>query len=285
LRVIVVGFMTVAAAGLALIHGSMSDAINLMVPRDGYRVYADLAYGADPRQKLDLYVPDGLKAPLPVLVFFYGGSWQSGEKSSYLALGQAFASQGIIVAVADYRLYPKVKYPAFIEDAAQTVRYVHDHVKTYGGDAQRLFVSGHSAGAYLAVMLGSDEKYLRNAGGDFAWLRGVIGISGPYDFLPLTGADFIDMFGGSGRDETQPINHIDGVRPPMFLVTGDDDQTVSPGNTQRMAARLAAAGSPVQTKIYPGVTHVGIIMSLAPGFGSTAPLRDDVVAFIRGHAA
>src|SRR6187549_1188408 len=87
--------------------------VNLLVPRCGYDVHRDLAYGEDPRQKLDIYVPRGLKAPVPVLVFFYGGAWQAGERGDYRGFGQAFASAGIVTVVADYRLYPAVKYPAF----------------------------------------------------------------------------------------------------------------------------------------------------------------------------
>jgi acetyl esterase/lipase len=243
----------------------------------------NLAYGEDARQKLDLYIPEGLKAPAPVILFFYGGTWQSGEKSWYLAFGQAFASKGIIVAIADYRLYPDVRYPAFLGDGANALRFVHDRVASYGGDQERVFLAGHSAGAYNAMMLVADPRYLREVHGDLSWVRGVIGISGPYDFLPFKSADLIDIFGGDRREETQPINYIDAKRPPMLLATGSDDTTVLPRNTKRMAAKLRSFGSEVKEIVYPGVGHIGIILSVATPFRSRTRLRDDIVDFVNAH--
>lgn len=257
--------------------------LNLTVSRSGYRVVRDLAYGGESRQKLDLYIPDGLKAPAPAILFFYGGSWQSGRKSWYLAFGQAFASKGIIVAIADYRLYPHVKYPAFLDDGANALRFLHEKVAGFGGDPARLYLAGHSAGAYNALMLAADPRYLREVHGDTGWVRGVIGISGPYDFLPLKSADLIDIFGGAQREDTQPITYIDAKRPPMLLVTGSDDATVLPRNTKRLAAKLCSFGSEVKEIVYPGVGHIGIILSVARPFRSRTSLRDDIVDFVNAH--
>lgn len=258
--------------------------LNLAVPGDGYRIARDLAYGSDPRQKLDLYVPDHLTAPAPVLLFFYGGSWESGSKSYYKALGQAFASKGIIVAVADYRLYPQVRYPAFVEDGARAFAFLHAQAAAHGGDTARLFVSGHSAGAYIAMMLAADPRYLRAAGADPAWIAGVIGMAGPYDFLPLQDKNLIEIFGGANRPETQPITYIDGKRPPMLLTYGTDDTTVLPRNALAMAAKLRSFHSPVEVKSYTGVGHVGIILSLAPGFRGRTTLRQDILDFVTAPA-
>jgi len=250
------------------------------VPRGGYHVVHDLAYGADPRQKLDLYVPNAGPAKMPVMLFFYGGSWQSGSKDMYLALGQAFASKDIIVAIADYRLYPQIRYPAFLDDSAGAFVYVRDHVAEHGGDPGRLFLAGHSAGAYNAMMLAADKRYLQKAGADIGQVCGVIGIAGPYNFLPLTDPDLITMFGGARRPETQPITYIDGKRPPMLLAAGTGDTTVSPRNSADMAQKLQSFGSPVRLVTYPGIGHVGIILSLAPGFRGRTSLRDDVTRFV-----
>lgn len=286
------GTRLIAAAGLAVAAVTIAAvvivrapvaALNLVVPRSGYRIERDLAYGADPRQRLDLYVPDNLTAPAPVLLFFYGGSWQSGNKSWYLALGQAFAGKGVVVAVADYRVYPKVKYPAFVADGAAALRFVHEIAARHGGDAHRIFVAGHSAGAYIAAMLAANPRYLTAAQAKPEWIRGVIGIAGPYDFLPLTDPALIALFGGAHRQDTQPISYVDGKRAPMLLVTGDADTTVSPGNTARMAARLRRFGGEVVTKTYPGIGHVGIILSLAPGLRWRTSLRQDMLAFIAAH--
>ena len=277
-------FAGLAALGTALLSAcSPIAAINLLVPREGYDVRAGLAYGPDPRHKLDVYVTQGLNGPAPVLLFFYGGAWSSGDRSQYLAFGQSFASKGIVTVVADYRLYPQVKYPAFAQDAALALAWVHAHVREHGGDPARIFVSGHSAGAYNAVMLASEPKFIEAAGGRLDWIRGVIGIAGPYDFLPLTDPDYIDMFHGANNQDAMPVNHVDGKRPPMLLATGSDDGTVLPRNSDRMAAKLKAHGNSAEVIKYPGVGHVGIILSLAPGFRGKTTLREDMLRFIRSH--
>lgn len=277
---------------LALLVGALEacaptavSVLNLAIPRSGYHVVRDLAYGTDPRQKLDLYVPDGLRANAPVLLFFYGGFWQSGSKVLYLYLGQAFASEGIIVAVADYRLYPQVRYPEFLRDGAAAFATVQAHAAQYGGDPARIVVAGHSAGAYIAVMLGADPTWLREAGVDPQSLRGVIGISGPYNFLPIRDPNMIAIFGGADRPETQPVSHIDGKRPPMLLLTGSADTTVRPRNSYDLAERLKQYGSPVEVKTYAGVGHVGIMLSLAPGFRGNAPVRQDITDFVQHESA
>lgn len=274
----------VLLAGIAVLLSACSLApLNLLVPRSGYAVHRGLAYGPDPRQKLDVYVPDGAGPGAPVLLFFYGGGWMSGDRGDYLAFGQAFASAGIVTLVADYRLYPQVRYPAFVEDAAAALAWVHAHAADYRGDPGRVFVSGHSAGGYNAVMLASEPKFLAARGGSLGWIRGVIGIAGPYDFLPLTDPDYIAIFHGANNADAMPVNHVTAARPPMLLATGDADRTVAPGNADRMAARLRAVGSPVTVVRYPGVGHIGIILSLVPGFRGKTTLRRDIVDFIHAH--
>jgi acetyl esterase/lipase len=272
-----------AAAAIGFLLSACVPIINLAVPRAGYAIKTDIAYGSDPRQKLDIYVPDGLTKPAPVILFFYGGSWSSGSKDMYRAFGQAFASRGIVTVVADYRLYPQVKYPAFVQDGAEAFRFVHEQIAHYGGDPKRIFLAGHSAGAYIAVMLDSDLHYLKDARADPAWVRGVIGIAGPYDFLPLTDPDLIDTFGGDNVRETQPIDHIDGKRAPMLLAHGTGDGTVNVSNSRRMAKKLQSFGGDVTEIEYPGISHIGIILSLAPGFRGNTTLRDDITKFVMTH--
>ena len=279
-----------AAALIALVLGfgvtacaSAVSLLNLAVSRAGYHVERDLAYGSDPRQRLDLYIPDRLQAKAPMILFFYGGSWSSGSKDLYLSLGEGFASKGIMVAIADYRLYPQVRYPAFLDDGAHAFAWVHAHAQAYGGDPARIFLAGHSAGAYIAVMLAADREYLKKAGADAGWIRGVIGIAGPYNFLPLRDPDLIAIFGGADRQDTQPITYIDGRRPPMLLAAGTADTTVAPHNTTDLAARLAAFGSPVEVKLYPGTGHLGILLSLAPGLRWKTTLRKDILRFVTTH--
>jgi len=273
------------AAGIAALRNACSPIafLNLLVPRSSFAAHQGLAFGTDPRQKLDVYVPRVVTRPAPMLLFFYGGAWQGGRRSNYLAFGQAFASAGIVTAVADYRLYPQVKYPAFVEDAAAALAWLRAQAHVFGGDPARLFVSGHSAGAYNAVMLGSEPAFLRARGGDLDWIRGVIGISGPYDFLPMQQKEYVDMFHGRSNLESMPVHHVTGARPPMLLITGSRDRTVAPRNTQSMAAKLRDVGSPVEEIHYDGIGHVAILLSLLPWLRRLTPLRQDMLDFIHAH--
>lgn len=283
------GFKAVFLTGLAAMGAillaacSPTGIVNLLVSRSGYDIRGGMSYGPDPRQKLDVYVPHDLKGPAPVLLFFYGGAWQSGSRGDYLAFGQSFATRGIVTVVADYRLYPQVKYPAFVQDGAQALAWVHAHIRDHGGDPGRIFVAGHSAGAYNAVMLASEPKFVKAVGGKPDWIAGAIGIAGPYDFLPLREPAYIDIFHGANNAEAMPINHVTGPRPPMLLTTGTEDATVQPGNSDRMAAKLKSMGSDVEIVKYPGIGHLGIILSLAPGLRGRTTLREDMLRFIQSH--
>src|SRR5262249_34570170 len=157
------------------------------------------------------------------------------------------------------------------------------HAADYGGDPGRLFVSGHSAGAFNAVMLASEPAFLAARGGDLNWIRGVIGISGPYDFLPLQEEEYVDMFHGREHAQAMPVNHLTGPRPPMLLATGSRDRTVLPHNTTSMAARLRSVGSSVREIHYRDIGHVAILLSLLPGLRHATPLRQDMLDFIHAH--
>jgi acetyl esterase/lipase len=274
---------SVLGASIAALRCAPIALLNGLAPRGGYAVRKGLAYGEDPRQQLDLYVPDRLSKPTPVLLFFYGGGWQGGDRARYGAFGQAFASAAIVTAVADYRLYPQVKYPTFIDDAAAATAWLRAHISDHGGDPERIFVCGHSAGAYNAVMLASESGFLARHGGVLDWIRGVIGIAGPYDFLPMEKKEYVDIFHGRNNPETMPVNHVDGLRPPMLLVTGDKDRTVHPRNTKSMAAKLRSFGSEVREIHYRGIGHLGVILSLLPGLRWLTPLRRDMLDFIHTH--
>jgi acetyl esterase/lipase len=269
---------------LALFGCSSVDLLNFTIPRSGYTVHTDIAYGTNARQKLDIYVPDVAAKGNPVVVFFYGGRWQSGSKKDYRFVGQAFASKGYVTVIADYRLYPEVSYPLFIEDAAAAVTWTHTHIKDYTGNANNLFLAGHSSGAYLAVMLTVNDHYIIQAGGKLSWIKGTIGLAGPYDFLPFTDNDIIALFSPGKPDTiTQPVTYVTGPRPPLLLLAGNADTTVLPRNTIRLSARLSEAGSPVTTKYYDNVAHIGIVLSLARGFRGKAPTLNDISDFISEH--
>lgn len=256
--------------------------VNSLVPKDGYDKYGGIEYGKLGRQNLDVYVPRNAGRELPVVVFFYGGTWQSGRRQDYRFVAQALTSSGVIAVIPDYRVYPEVKFPSFLEDGAAAVSWVRNHIGDFDGEAARLFLMGHSAGAYIAAMLALNPGYLAQAGMAADELRGFIGIAGPYDFLPLKNQKLIKIFGGAdGIPETQPVNFVRAKAPPALLLHGEADKIVRPHNTSRLAERLRKAGARVEEKIYPGVKHIRILLVMASPFQDGEPVIDDIRQFIR----
>jgi acetyl esterase/lipase len=278
-----------ALAGLAplLLPGcSVSRLVAAVTPTDHYRRIDGLAYGNDARQRLDLYVPNtiaarGDGADAPVVVFFYGGRWQRGQRAHYAFVGEALASRGFVAAIADYRVYPAVTFPAFVEDGAAAVAWMRSNARRYGGDASRIVVAGHSAGAHIAMLVALDREYLTAAGAPDA-VAGAIGLSGPYDFLPLTSDRLRAVFGTpDALPRTQPIRFVRADAPPLLLLHGADDTTVLPANAQRLAERVRSAGGRVDLKLYAGVGHVGLIARLAAPLRDGETVLDDIAAFAR----
>lgn len=260
---------------------TQAELLNALVTGNGYALHRNIGYGEGPQRRLDIYVPEKLTALAPVMVFFHGGSWQSGKKEDYRFVGQALTSKGYIAVIADYRLYPEVYFPAFLEDGAQAIAWTHAHIADYGGDPQALFVAGHSAGAYNAIMLTVNDRFIKAAGGKRSWIRGAIGLAGPYDFLPFTDPNIKAIFSQEKDAATQPITYVTAHLPPILLAAGDADEEVYPKNTKNMAARLQSLSNPVTVRLYPGVGHLGIILAVADGFRSKAPVLDDIDQFVR----
>ncbi|MEO8158305.1 MAG: alpha/beta hydrolase [Betaproteobacteria bacterium] len=255
--------------------------LNASAPGKGFSRQADIAYGSLPRQKLDVYLPEATASrPWPVVVFFYGGGWESGQRDDYRFVGAALAARGVMTIVADYRLYPEVVFPAFVEDAALSVRWAQEHAAGVGGDPTRLFLMGHSAGAHIAAMLALNQEYLRSAGADPRALAGLIGLAGPYDFLPLKSATLKKIFGDPAPRRTQPIDFVTSDAPPALLINGSADTAVNPGNSTRLAAALLAAGRPVDHRVYPDIGHGRIIGAFSPLLARGVPVTDAVVQFV-----
>lgn len=275
--------LTLALALLiaAPVFGSPLDA-----PSSSYTRTADVSYGVSARQKLDIYVPNAGAPPLarPVIIFLYGGGWEIGRRERYRFVGKALTGDGFVAVVPDYRVYPDALFPDFIFDAAKAVRWTKDNIARFGGDAARIFVMGHSAGAHIAAMLALDPQYLQHVGMARSQLRGMIGLAGLYDFLPLTSERQEFIFGPAAqRWRSQPINFADGTNPPMLLLTGGDDGTVPPRNTHNLAAKIRARGGPVAVIEYPGVGHADLLTGLAAPFGFKGQVLRAVAAFVREH--
>lgn len=269
---------SILALGGALAGCSPVQVLNSFAPQ---RLDAtDVPYADGPAHKLDIYLPQ-TPGPWPVAVFIYGGGWDSGNRAMYSFVGGSLAAGGVATVIPQYRLYPGVRYPAFLQDCAQAVRWTRDTIGEFGPATGPLYLIGHSAGAYNAAMLALDPQWLGAVGMDRRALRGVIGIAGPYDFLPLDSAELMAIFGPPDQlPQTQPINHVDGHAPPMLLLAGTADGTVKPGNTTRLAARILAAGGAVQSRLYAGVDHYTIIGALGTPLRFLAPTRRDCLAFM-----
>lgn len=263
-------------------------AFNAVIPHDrgAVRVAHDIAYGPDPRQTLDIYAPAVGARHAKIVVFVYGGSWNSGNKEDYSFAAQAFASRGFVTAVFDYRLVPQIRYPAFVEDSAAAVAFVYRHAAAFGGDPTHLYLVGHSAGAYNAMMVALAPQFLERQGLSNTVVRAVAGLSGPYDFLPLDVDATRQAFAGvSDLKSTQPLNQVmkGQFAPPVMLVTGDADNLVYPRNTVALAARLRNTGHEVEEKHYAGVDHKGTLLSISRPLRGRAPVLDDIIAFFDAH--
>lgn len=257
-------------------------AVNLPAAFGAYSRRTDIPYGDHPLQRLDIYMPDApAVSPPPLIVFYYGGRWETGDKSEYRFVGAALASLGCVAVVPNYRHYPEVKLPGFMEDAARAALFAADLSAELGTDHERFYLAGHSAGAHLAALVTLDPRYFAAAGRAAPHIAGVIGLSGPYDFLPLTDADLEDMFGPPPRyAESQPIDFVRADAPPMLLVHGLADQTVWPRNSINLAAALRARGVPVTLKLYPKLKHADTVAALSIPARTRAPTLADIAAFL-----
>ncbi len=250
---------------------------------NGAKSVQNIAYGEAPLQKLSLHIPPSAteNSPAPVLVFFHGGRWSDGHKEQYKFVADAFISEGYIVALADYRKYPQVKFPAFIEDAASALTWVHNNIADYNGDTKRLYLAGHSSGAHMAALVATDPQYLAAHNLNRDIITGFAGLSGPYAFKPDE-PDLEDMF---GPPERYPLmrapNYVDGDQPPMLLLHGLDDETVVLKNAEKLRDAIAREGGQVTLKTYEGIDHIETVGSLMWFWSYKAPVKQDMLEFFR----
>ncbi|HTO27255.1 MAG TPA: alpha/beta hydrolase [Devosia sp.] len=264
---------------------SLLTLFNALSPKDrGSRLIArDVPYGPAMRHRLDIYAPRETEGPVPVVLFVYGGSWMDGDRRNYGFAGRALAALGYVTVVADYRLVPEIEYPGFLEDGAAAFAWVASNIERYGGDAKRMALMGHSAGAFNATMLALDPAYLDQAG-LLERVRCVVGLSGPYDFFPFDGPISLRTFGAVQEPwTTQPIHHVTPASPPMLLGHGGKDRLVYPRNSIALAQRLRQAGVAVDEVHYPTLAHAEPLLALSRPARSIAPVLADVAAFLRRY--
>jgi acetyl esterase/lipase len=261
--------------------------LNTFVPNTSFSLIADIEYGDLKRQKLDIYIPIYPKEadkPIKVVIFYYGGSWDSGNRENYKFVGEALASKGFIVVIPDYRVYPEVIFPAFMNDPSRAAKWVKEHIHEYGGDQNQVFLSGHSAGAHIAVMLGVNEAYLLDQQLKPQDFIGIIGLAGPYDFLPLKSNKLKEIFGPKQtRWKSQPINFVNGKSPPMLLAVGLKDDVVWPKNTFNMATRIKELSGKVTVVEFADYGHIDMVSKLAKPLRGDGDLLRSIVSFINQH--
>ncbi|HME37464.1 MAG TPA: alpha/beta hydrolase [Steroidobacteraceae bacterium] len=278
-RTLLAGLIATLAAGCGR---AAFMAANLPAAFGPYRRRRNVVYGDDPQHRLDVYVPDKVSTePRPLVVFWHGGRWRYGDKADYRFVGAALAELGYVAVLPNYRHYPDVKMAGFMDDAARAGQWAAAHAGDFGADANRLYLMGHSAGAHLAALVTLDRRYFARVEHPAPSIAGVIGLSGPYDFLPLLETDVQDMFGPPPNyPASQPINFVRPGAPPMLLVHGLKDDTVRPKNSRNLAAALEAVGVPVTLRLYPNLAHADTAAALSLPARGRAPILVDIAAFV-----
>ncbi|MBL4789199.1 MAG: alpha/beta hydrolase [Kordiimonadaceae bacterium] len=279
--------VSVLLGGLAAIAAcSPLQVLNLTAHTSGLSTEANISYGGKYRQQLNIYSinnsPTGeTEEKRPVIIFFYGGSWKTGNRADYLFVAERLAELGYIVVVPDYRTYPEVSFPGFIEDGALAVKWVFENIRQFGGNEKQIFLAGHSAGAHIASMLAFNRQYLRDAGAATIAVKGVIGLAGPYAFRPSRTKSIAPIFAHLKNENiARPISFVDGKAPPMLLLHGASDTTVGRFNSDQMAAAIGRSGGTATKIIYPKIGHIGILLALSRPFKNKAPALKDIATFI-----
>ncbi len=259
---------------------SFTSLLSNLVSESGLSVERNLPYGPHVRQTLDVYRAGRESKTSPIVLFYYGGGWTSGDRATYAFVGSALAANGVTTVVADYRLFPQVKYPAFNEDAALAFAWVH--AKTAEQGRRPIILMGHSAGAHIASLVTLDPRYRRAVASDYPAPAALIGLSGPYGFDPTTWNSTKAIFAtATSADEARPVAFARNGGPPTLLIHGADDTVVEPVAAEMMAQALKKARVPVIKRIYPGIGHAGLIVTFAQPLRWRSPLLEDVLQFVR----
>lgn len=238
-------------------------------------VQTDIVYDSVTGQKLDVYTPEVVKPDSPVVVFFYGGRWSEGQKEDYRFVGSFFAENGYIAVIPDYRKYPNVKFPAFVEDGAAALKWVSQNVS-----GRKIVVSGHSAGAHIGAILVSDERYLKKVSLEPVILGGFIGLAGPYNFTPDE-PDLMDMFGPpKNYAQMQVTTFIDGSEPPMLLLHGAEDEVVGTFNYEKVESAIKSKGGKVESHLIEGFGHIDPVSSLTWVYRGKRSVDELILAFL-----
>jgi acetyl esterase/lipase len=241
--------------------------------------HANLAYGQDPRQRLDIYSPRNA-VNRPVVVFWYGGSWVKGNKSRYRFVGTTLAERGIVTVIPDYRLYPQVHFPAFDEDGGRAVAWVEQHVQELGGDPHHIVLMGHSAGGHTAAFLAFNHSFLQKCGADPRDIVGLVGLSGTYVLVPGSPQERGTFPPPYTEKDWQPLRFVDAQSPPTLLLHGSNDKEVLPEEAVELRDEMLRQHLRVELHIYEHRGHGDTVASFAPVLRWRTPAVKQVVEFV-----
>ena len=245
-------------------------------------VHKDIAYvegkDVDERQKLDLYLPKGAK-DCPVLFFIHGGGWTGGSRSGFDKIGRTFAKNGVGFVAVGYRLSPKVKHPAHIEDVAKGFAWTAAHIGKYGGNPDAIFVSGHSAGGHLAALLATDDDYLKAEKLSLKNIKGVIPVSGVFVISPR----MKNIFGDDAAvcKKASPQSHVRAGLPPFLVLYGDGERNGLGKQAEAFAPALKEKKVEATVVVGKDRNHGTIMMKMA---AEDDPATQAVLEFIAKHS-
>ncbi|WP_427966271.1 alpha/beta hydrolase [Altererythrobacter sp.] len=275
--------LAIARNGAAVLDG-----IDRLAGGGGTAPAIETRYGEHQAQRLYIHRATGMSAddPQPVLIFFHGGSWRSGDPRYYDFVGRAFTARGLTVVNVGYRLGEEGRFPAMLEDGAAAIRWVHGNIARHGGDPDRIHLMGHSAGAYNAVMLALDQQWLAREGLPPGAIKGAVGLAGPYDFHPFDTDASKAAFGHAEQPETtQPVNHARADAPPLLLIHGEKDVLVKPRNSRALERRMAEAGAAAISQFHPEMDHYDPLVSLAAPWRRRRSIDERIADFVLGRKA
>jgi len=267
-----VWLLDVRVVGMTLLNATLklTDAVD---------VTKNIRYGNDSWQQLDVYPAASKEAKAPVVVFIHGGAWYWGNKDLYYFAADAFVRLGYVVVVPDYVKYPDGRFPTFIEDGAKALAWTKSNISQFGGDANRIFLSGHSAGAHTGALLATDASYLAQVGLTPKDIKAFAGIAGPYNFTPKW-HQYIETFGSDNFERMKASSHVSGDEPPIVLIHARGDTAVGQFKQDTMFEDLSARQQVVQKILYgEEVGHISIMMKLHPWFADDVDVSHDINAF------
>jgi acetyl esterase/lipase len=236
-------------------------------------------YGGEQRQQLDIFMPERIVPGSPAVLFFYGGSWKRGQKGKYGFVGHTLGSKGFVTVIPDYRLYPEVTFPSFVEDGAKALAWVRENV---GQARHGVVVMGHSAGAHIAALLALDQEYLSATGQPLSIVRGMIGLAGPYGFNPMKYRSTRPIFTNVGSiEKAMPVTFACSAKLPILLIHGADDGVVIPENSRELKRRVYECAGNVEYLELDDIGHFSIVLGLSNSLFADDAIQSSIEVFLK----